>query len=71
MVNVVSNYVAPFGTDYSQIYPFNSEEHYHNYCDISDWTNQWKVENCRLSGLPDLKQENEWVVETLLDWIND
>ena len=71
MVDVVANHVAPVGTDYSQINPFNSEEHYHDYCDITDWTNQTQVENCRLSGLPDLKQENEWVAETLLSWIND
>ena len=42
-----------------------------NHVDINDWSNQWQVENCRLSGLPDLKQENEWVAQTLLDWISD
>ena len=29
------------------------------------------IENCRLSGLPDLKQENEWVTQQLLNWIHD
>ena len=71
MVDVVANHVGPVGTDYSQVYPFNLAEHYHDYCDINDWSNQWQVENCRLSGLPDLKQENEWVAQTLLDWISD
>ena len=71
MVDVVANHVGPVGTDYSKITPFNSAEHYHHYCDITDWNNQWQVENCRLSGLPDLKQENEWVTKTLLDWIKD
>ena len=71
MVDVVANHVGPVGTDYSQVYPFNSADHYHDYCDINDWSNQWQVENCRLSGLPDLKQENEWVAQTLLDWISD
>ena len=71
MVDVVANHVGPVGTDYSQVYPFNSADHYHDYCDITDWTNQWQIENCRLSGLPDLKQENSWVTETLLAWIKD
>ena len=71
MVDVVANHVGPVGTDYSQINPFNSADHYHDYCDITDWNNQWQVENCRLSGLPDLKQENEWVAQTLIDWIKD
>ena len=28
-------------------------------------------ENCRLCGLPDLKQENDWVTQKLLEWIHD
>ena len=71
MVDVVANHVGPVGTDYSQVYPFNSADHYHDYCDITDWTNQWQIENCRLSGLPDLKQENDWVTQTLLVWISN
>ena len=71
MLDVVANHVGPVGTDYSKINPFNLAEHYNDYCDITDWTNQWQVENCRLSGLPDLKQENEWVAQTLLTWISE
>ena len=71
MVDVVANHVGPVGTDYSQITPFNSAEHYHDPCDIVDWNNQWQVENCRLSGLPDLKQENSFVKDTLINWIRD
>ena len=71
MVDVVANHVGPIGTDYSKITPFNLAEHYHDYCDINDWTNQWQIENCRLSGLPDLKQENDWVTQQLLNWISD
>ena len=33
--------------------------------------NQWEVENCRLCELPDLKQENDWFTEQLLNWIRD
>ena len=71
MVDVVGNHVGPVGTDYSKINPFNSAEHYHDYCDIKDWNNQDEVENCRLAGLPDLKQENDFVAQTLIDWIHD
>ena len=71
MVDVVANHVGPIGTDYSKITPFNLAEHYHDYCDINDWNNQWQIENCRLSGLPDLKQENDWVTQQLLNWISD
>ena len=71
MVDVVGNHVAPVGQDYSKITPFNKAEHYHDKCDIEDWGNQWQVENCRLCDLPDLKQENEWVTEKLVEWIHD
>ena len=71
MVDVVANHVGPVGTDYSKINPFNKAEHYHDKCDIKDWSNQWQVENCRLCDLPDLKQENDWVTQKLLDWIKD
>ena len=63
MVDVVANHVGPVGTDYSQINPFNSADHYHDYCDITDWNNQWQVENCRLAGLPDLNTEHSFVIE--------
>ena len=72
MVDVVANHCGPIGTDYGRITPFNKAEHYHDYCDIgNNWGDQWTVENCRLSGLPDLKQENDWVTQKLLDWIKD
>ena len=50
---------------------FNRAEHYHDWCEINNWGNQWEVENCRLCGLPDLKQENDWVTQKLLEWIHD
>lgn len=37
MVDVVANHVAPVGDDFSQIYPFNRREHYHNDCAINNW----------------------------------
>lgn len=74
MVDVVANHMAPVGTDYSGINPFNQPEHYHDYCIINNddfGNNQWRVENCRLADLPDLKQENAYVTQTLLSWISD
>jgi alpha-amylase len=73
MVDVVGNHMGNTNTDYSQNYPFNDGAHYHDYCIISDSDfanhNQDRIENCRLAGLADLKQENDWVRTTLLSWI--
>ena len=69
MVDVVANHVGYVGEDFGQITPFNRRDHYHDWCEIDDWENQWKIENCRLSSLPDLKQENNWVTEELDHWI--
>ena len=71
MVDVVANHAGPVGTDFGRINPFNKAEHYHDWCEINNWRNQWEVENCRLCGLPDLKQENDWVTQKLLEWIHD
>ena len=75
MVDIVMNHIGPVGTDYSSIYPFNSPDHYHNYCVIQDSDfnggNQWNVEHCRLAGLPDLNQENPFVREQLLQWVEN
>ena len=71
MVDIVANHVAPVGTDYSKITPFNSHEHYHDSCEINNWNDQWQIENCRLSGLPDLNQDNSWVRAKLKEWIHD
>ena len=71
MVDVVANHVGAVETDFSQINPFNWADHYHEWCTINDWDNFWLIENCRLSDLPDLKQENNWVTEQLDYWIYD
>ncbi len=70
MVDVVPNHVAPVDFDYSQIVPFNNEEHFHPFCHM-DHGDQWSKENCRLCGatdrdcLPDLNQENSYVKDYL------
>lgn len=37
MVDVVANHVAPIGTDYAQVTPYNQEIHYHTDCQITNW----------------------------------
>ncbi len=69
MLDVVANHVALVGNDFSKINPFNSPEHYHESCTITDWANYVMVENCRLCDLPDLKHENNYVTDELLRWI--
>ena len=74
MVDIVANHVGPCEFNYSRVVPFNQDSHYHTYCTINpdDWQhNQWRVENCRLAGLPDLKQEDNFVNNALLSWISD
>lgn len=69
MLDVVGNHVAPVDTSYELVTPFNESQYYHSKCQIVDWSNQEQVENCRLSNLPDLDQNNTFVRQTLLDWI--
>lgn len=71
MVDVVANHVGPVGMDFSQIKPFNDPSHYHARCQINNWSNQTEVEYCRLADLPDLDQNNQYVHDTLLDWIRN
>ena len=69
MLDVVANHTSYYAnSDFSNINPFNKAEYYHTQCDI-DWDNQNSVENCWLSGLPDLNQDNADVREYLLWWI--
>ena len=69
MLDVVANHVGLVGNDFRSINPFNSPEHYHDPCTITDWTNYEMVEYCRLADLPDLNHENDYVADELLRWI--
>jgi len=68
MVDVVANHVGPVGDDFGRIYPLNKAEHYHNDCDIQ-WGNRGSEEYCRLAGLPDLNQDNDYVRTYLKNWV--
>ena len=71
MLDVVANHCGITNEDFSKINPFNKAEYFHDRCQITDWHNQWQVENCRLCDLPELKQENDYVKNTLLEWIHN
>jgi len=76
MVDVVPNHVAIVKnhSDFSSITPFNKVEHYHwpdISCEKIDPANQVALESCWLWGLPDLNHENEFVRQTLMNWIRD
>ena len=70
ILDAVPNHMAP-DVPISSINPFNKDEYYHDYCVIDDENNQEQRENCRLFGLPDLKQEHPFVKEKYLEWIED
>lgn len=72
MLDVVANHVGypTYGGDYSGFPQFNSGSHYHSQCEITNWDDPFQVENCWLAGLPDLKQEDLYVKDQLLRWIN-
>jgi len=75
MLDVVANHMGNQNggnlNDFSQFYPFNSSEFFHSYCPIQNWNDQQQVEFCWLANLPDLAQENNYVAETLCNWISN
>ena len=57
--------------DFSELFPFDKKDYYHNLCLIHDFDNQTEVELCRLAWLPDLNQENPEVRNILYKWISE
>jgi alpha-amylase len=54
MLDVVANHTSYYAkSDFSNIADLNKSEYYHSKCDIN-WNDQYSVEHCWLSGLPDL-----------------
>ena len=70
ILDAVPNHMAG-DLDISTFIPFNESEHYHDNCDVVKNSSQEEKENCRIFGMPDLKQENKFVEQTLLNWLND
>ena len=72
ILDAVPNHMAG-DVPIESLIPFNKNEYFHDDCgsiDDSDKTQEQK-ENCPIYGMPDLKQENEFVNKTLLSWIKD
>ena len=71
MLDVVANHTSYYAnSDFSNVMPFDKSEYYHPKCDIN-WDDQWSVEHCWLSGLPDLDQSNDYVRTYLKNWIRN
>ncbi|RAL13767.1 alpha-amylase [Aspergillus homomorphus CBS 101889] len=86
MVEVVLNNMAqavstrddePVVIDYTRLHPFDKEDYYHPYCNISDDAagDGAATQNCWLASgpvaLPDLKTEDAQVSATLQSWVQE
>ncbi|KAL5342772.1 glycoside hydrolase superfamily [Aspergillus crustosus] len=79
MLDVVANHMAYNGpgasTDFSTFTPFNSASYFHPYCAITDYNNQWQVENCYLGSdivsLTDVNTQSSEVRGIWYDWIGE
>jgi glycosidase len=68
--NHSADYLAPRAAeydppDYCPAPPFNDPSWYHSNGDITDWNDQWQLENCDVFGLDDLAQEKREVGDEL------
>ncbi|KAK7539152.1 glycoside hydrolase superfamily [Phyllosticta citricarpa] len=79
MVDVVVNHNAWPGdyttVDYSNFNPFNSQNDYHSYCEITNYDDQANVEDCWLGSsnveLVDLNTDSSTVVSGYNSWITE
>lgn len=79
MMDVVVNHMGYAGdgddVDYSIFNPFDSEKYFHDYCEITDYTNQTDVEDCWLGddivALADLDTEDDDVRDMFGSWISE
>ena len=61
--------MAPVDLSFELVNPFNESQYYHAKCQIENWDDQEEVETCRLSNLPDLDQNNDFVRSTMINWV--
>ena len=69
ILDAVPNHMAG-DLDISTFIPFNSPDHYHSLTDADcngHRDEQEYKEKCRIWGMPDLKQENDYVNKTLIE----
>ncbi|SNZ12388.1 alpha-amylase [Natronoarchaeum philippinense] len=68
IADAVINHMAA-GVNFDQ-FPYFSYNDFHHNGGIDDYSDDWQVENCDLSGLPDLKQESSYVRGQLQDYVD-
>lgn len=82
LVDVVVNNMAqafpntwPPPVDYSKFNPFNDEDYFHPYCNVTDWDNSTDYQQCWLYplgvALADLDTESDEVVDLFGTWIKE
>ena len=84
ILDVVPNHTADYFDGAKQNYssesnqpaaPFNNPEWYHHYGDITDWNDEYQVQNYDLGGLDDIDQSNpearKAIEEAYFHWVND
>ncbi|KAK0625066.1 glycoside hydrolase superfamily [Bombardia bombarda] len=82
MVDVVVNNFAqgfdnkiPPKVDYSKFVPFNNEDYFHPYCNVTEWENATNYQDCWLYpygvALADLDTESPKVVNVFNKWIKE
>ena len=72
VLDTVLNQVAP---DHAWTTDPSKHEWLHHNGGVTDWNNQWQVENCDLCGLPDVNQGNpetyQYLLENTLWWVKE
>jgi len=84
ILDVVPNHTADYLTAGASSYtsstyqpdaPFNNPAWFHQNGDITDWTNEWQVQNCDLGGLDDINHSNADARAAIKDvykmWVDD
>ncbi|PTB79909.1 glycoside hydrolase family 13 protein [Trichoderma longibrachiatum ATCC 18648] len=70
MVDVVANHMGYANISDDSPPPLNQASSYHAECDI-DYNNQTSVQNCWISGLPDLDTQSPTIRSLYQDWVSN
>ncbi len=78
--NHTADYLKPYetaynSTEYQPAAPFNNPAWYHHNGDITDWNDEWQVQNADLGGLDDVDHSNSDARAAIKDvykmWVDD
>ncbi|KAH6607104.1 GH13 alpha-amylase [Trichoderma cornu-damae] len=70
MVDVVANHMGYANISDHRPAPLDEDSSYHPECDI-DYSNQTSIENCWISGLPDLDTQSPAIRSLYRDWVSN